>query len=665
MTLETAKIETYPISKSLIPYFKRKLKAYVNNLPLDKEAQYYLADEDFIDNNPGYYTYYPYLFSEEMHNSEEIDLLAIAGFLYYKSIIILDDLFDKDRVKNKMVLMAILCQEESIKILSKLFDLNSEFWNYWNKRKSEYKFALKQDKELKEIRSMKIFEQQAGFKSAFGKVAIDALFVLKLLKEDQHRQLINSHKYFYVAFQILDDLDDFSEDLSINQFNIAFCTLQREMVARGLTSKDYGSHELNKLVYLFGIADKLLDQAIHYLRRSDDILQDGKFDSWRTEIKKLNNIAVSRKLKIKGFIKKTELNLKVSDQTVFNKNLYNFDNQIQDGLRYVIDNQNPDGSWNEFYNDAGMSDSWATAFILSYINQKELKHYLPETTISKAQHFLDNQNNDLLWGYNKSWIPDTDSTTFVLLAYRLFDKLPSNSFQNWLTLQTHTGGFTTYFNDETLAASMNWEELGLFSGWTQPHICVSAAAFYLMSMVSKLTSINPHYLPLRNFILKKQNDNGLWDSYWWTSPIYSTSLIIKASTHLEDQEVKQAVTNCLEQLFQLQNDDGSFGDEFTKSSPFYTAMVIEACCANWEIYFNNQKEIKRSIAWLQRHQMTDGSWKGTASMRMPTPDVTNPQKIKTWPEDTKGLNIRVTEINRLFTSATCLAALAKYHDISN
>jgi squalene cyclase len=472
------KIKTYPIRQSPIPAFKNKLKQYVDQLPLTDHIRQFLADETFIDQNPGYYTHYPFLFCKNVENAANLKHLTIAGFLYYKSVIILDDLFDNDKVKTQSFLIASICQEESIKILTSLFGLKSKFWSYLNQRKAEYSLAIKQDKDLILNTSLKAFEKQADCKSAFG-------------------------------------------------------------------------------------------------------------------------------------------------------------------------------------------DTWATGFILSYLHEFDTKNGLIRSNIQKGCNFLLNTKEDLLWGYNQSWIEDTDSSTFALLALSNHELFPIKSFHSWLSLQKSSGGFSTYFDEKALASSINKEIDYNVDGWIKDHVCVSAAALYLLSILKSDQSIDKQRLALINFIKKAQLSSGLWESYWWTSPIYSTTYIIKAATRLDDKALKNAVEKSLNGLFELQNSNGSFGDQFTEESPFYTGLVVEACCSSISYFEAFKNEIEIAVDWLRNNQTTDGTWKGTPALRMPSPEITTPEDISTWIEETKGLNIRVNEINRLFSTVVCTTSISKYYDISS
>ena len=70
-------------------------------------------------------------------------------------------------------------QEETIKILTSIYGYKSPFWGLWQQRKAEYFKAIKIEKHLLTTPEVS-FEQYSSLaddKSAFGKIAIDSLWV--------------------------------------------------------------------------------------------------------------------------------------------------------------------------------------------------------------------------------------------------------------------------------------------------------------------------------------------------------------------------------------------------------------------------------------------------------------------------------------------------------
>jgi len=578
------KIKSFPVLKNS-ENDVRYLNDYINNLNLNEETKNQILDENFIQGNPSYYINYPSLFCDVFSAKGEIKLLHIAGFLYYKSIIYLDELFDNVKSKTNRIILINICQEECIKILSSFFDLKSVFWKIWNQRRQEYLSAYKIDKITQNITSFHDFEKLADYKSAFGKIAIDTLYILSD-QNDSHlyNKLLESHKYFYAGFQILDDLEDIKEDIESGQFNIACHQLKIELINRSINYNNQPIDDLTKYIYIFGVANKLIDKCIDYLDKAEEILENYPFDKWKTEIRKLNNTAVIRKLNIQAYIKYLFVKMDLSQEVCRSQS--NVIDVINNGVKFIMSGQNEDGSWQEYYNDAGLSDSWATAFILSYLNQnEEIKHF-SHSTLNKAHSFI-NCENEELWGYNKSWIPDADSTTFVLLAEYLKNKKVNNlSLRKWFDFQNKDGGFATYLNPDSVLASLNNDATTNVKGWLSSHICVSASAFYLLS---RIKNNSKKYHKLKKFLLSKQNASGLWECYWWTSPIYSSVFMIKSSIYTESKDFQDPITKTIKAVIKLQNKNGSYGDEFVNESPFYTALVIDAFCEDEKLYKHFKK----------------------------------------------------------------------------
>ena len=213
--------------------------------------------------SPIFYKYYPKLFHSYFHeiNNNEVDDLSKAGYLYYQSVLFLDDLIDDKDFSGLPKMM--FYQEETIKILSSIYEIESDFWKYWNKRKKEYFEAVKIEKksQIENSTDFFVYKDLADKKSTFGKVAIDSLFLLSDKKDFKlYEKLLKSHTYFSIAFQLYDDVKDFSKDFEQDQFNWAVQSLKQH-IDFSLNNNDVII--LNKLLYLKGIGQELLNESIN------------------------------------------------------------------------------------------------------------------------------------------------------------------------------------------------------------------------------------------------------------------------------------------------------------------------------------------------------------------------------------------------------------------
>ena len=199
--------------------FKLLFTNYIKSLALDDNIKKIITNDVFIDNNPEFYLFYPALFSQHFKIDEDkLEMICIAGYLYYQATIFLDKVIDDKNLD--LIFYSMICHEESVKILTSLFKLNSDFWITWNKRKVDYQKAIKLEGEINKNPNYKDYSNLAILKATFGNCAIDAMFQLSFKKDKKnYKILLKTHDYFSIAYQLNDDILDFTNDYKKEQFN--------------------------------------------------------------------------------------------------------------------------------------------------------------------------------------------------------------------------------------------------------------------------------------------------------------------------------------------------------------------------------------------------------------------------------------------------------------
>ena len=244
-----------------------KYLKYIQELPINQYYKTILADAVFIEKNPSFYLEYPSLFSNTFNIAkDDLEMLDIAGYLQYHAVLYIDLALD-EKDYSRMELISI-CQEESVKILTSIYALNTAFWAIWNKRRREYFDAVSLEKEFytKNIVTIEEYALLADKKAAFGKTAIDCLYVLDDVKNTRKYEcLLLSHKYFSVAYQLKDDIKDLKEDVKKGQFNLGVYLLKEHDLTNldpGLLEKHLHVKGVSKDMYLLGVTycNKALEQ---------------------------------------------------------------------------------------------------------------------------------------------------------------------------------------------------------------------------------------------------------------------------------------------------------------------------------------------------------------------------------------------------------------------
>lgn len=613
--------------------------------------------------NPSIYLFYPYLFTNsfDLKDSEDLKKLSIAGFLYYLSLLQSDYLIDNKEekesrfIKEKIFLIEALT-EQSIKILSTLFDYNSDFWSLWNKRKKEYhKSILNESASTYDNFETEIYKKIAENKSAFAKVAIDSCYLMSgEINNDLYDRLLRSHTNFSIGFQILDDISDIREDYKNNQVNYAIYIAKKNNL---LINPELVEDDI-KYFYYSDLILTIFEEAFSYFDLAIECLGDykSKCESWINVIKykKQENVQKIQTIKLYQNVNSQLTNqskTKIGNEGGDLQN--NITSAINKSIDYILSSFNT-GYWEEYITQAGVSSYWATSFIGTQLKPLANEYPAISKVLNEAKHYIESNKNPL-WSFNEQWnVEDADTSNFCFLFLsNELKKNNTNKLEKWFTFQKDDGGFSTYNDESNLRKYFSQENYFSYDGWTQSHFCVSSVALHVLYEHKEL--YQNEWEKLNNYISDKL-DKDLFDSYWWTDEIYSIYYISTIS-HLVDFP-KDIIDNKLKKLSLCQNANGSFSDFFGESL-FYTGLALMSL-STIESF---QKNLENGIMYLLKNQFTDGSWENSNSLRIPRPEnlipeISNFNNIKTF-----GTNVRAMEFKRLFTTSVCLNALYQLKNI--
>lgn len=637
-------IRTYSLSNIRTQSVVREITNYVKTLSLPDSVKKEILSFDFINDNPSYYVDYPYLFVKDVLNERKINRLCIAGALYYQSIIMIDRVLDKDCPFDSLFPIINICQEETVKILVDLIGSESDFWVKWNVHKMEYMNAFKIDR-THTIHSFKDFEVHADNKSSLGKIAIDALWELgEISSYELYTALLKIHKSFYCAFQLLDDIGDIKEDYTKGQFNVVIWQIKEAVATGKLPQEALDSAEMiAKNFYLSDIRIMLYRKALEYVDEAYRLSIQYGLSYWVEEECRLWNTIVLQTLNIDAYIKELEAALSLSN--IFSKR-ETVNSAISDGIFFIESRQEEDGSWVDFCNNAGTSNTWSTAFVLFILNETG------EKNIKAVQFLLEHKKKDL-WGYNTCWISDNDSSIMALLALQASVDI-SMDIDLLLERFNRDGGVSTYFDESQLVSSLsnvrNWNIDT--SGWTQSHLCVSAAALLLLARSNDKGGKRKMLLEY----IKRQISNET-HAYWWVDDIYVLFFLQKANDYLKKSVVDEYLEVAIEKRVRTYND--------SEVPIFYKSLLLYLMCFNESIYVRYREKVEVIVQEILCSQYKDGSWKESNYMCIPSTETLNPNEPGRWEVANKGVNVRAHEFHRLFTTSVTILGLKQYREIQN
>jgi squalene cyclase len=302
-----------------------------------------------------------------------------------------------------------------------------------------------------------------------------------------------------------------------------------------------------------------------------------------------------------------------------------FTEAIARGVDFLLKKQSSDGAWRDFSMHPGESDSWVTAYIglcLSSLRQKLNDIRLEQSCFRASQWLLESDKEDGGWAYNGNTPCDSDSTAHAVLFLHSFrGSVPNRCYHRLLSFQREDGGFATF---EPRNSEDSW-------GISHPDV----TPVVMMALLTWLSPTHPTIQQGIRYIMSQLQRSGLWHSFWWASPLYSTlanvNLLERAAIPYDRAQVLEAVSRTP-----------------VHQDPFHWALLGEIIAT---LETTNLYAMRIGQA-LERWQRSEGSWKNFPMLR-----VTIRRFRAPWVEEGYTGEV-ISDPKRLFTTATVLQCLA-------
>jgi hypothetical protein len=297
---------------------------------------------------------------------------------------------------------------------------------------------------------------------------------------------------------------------------------------------------------------------------------------------------------------------------------------ISDGLLFLKNIQNSNGSWADFRLPVGESDIWVTAYVLFHLTyfQKHSSMNLLLFMKKAVDWLMISQKKTGGWSYNLDTGEDSDSTSLAILALRSLkeESKLENGLERLLQYFQNDGGISTYLN--------NAEE---GKAWATSHCDVTPLS--LLALKGKMSVSNEQ--KALDFFINQQLADGLWPSYWWVSPLYSTyvTLIWFVKNHH-----KIPYKDVLVQTLLRLNPSGAF------------ETALNMGCLSF-VGKGASSRFTDLVTDILKTQSNDGSWPSSATLRLTHPTVKRP-----WIRIDAGPIYR--DLRNVFTTATVVGALS-------
>ena len=326
---------------------------------------------------------------------------------------------------------------------------------------------------------------------------------------------------------------------------------------------------------------------------------------------------------------------------------------IASGIDFLLAGRGVDGLWRDFLTPAGEASTWPSAYIG---NALQLAGADSDAVDGTADALALCQQPDGGWGYNEDTPSDADSTSWAILFLTRMQGRHSACHRAYTCLaryQRLSGGVATYAEPGPIRQYMGLGRWVPFWGWCRPQIEVSAVAGRALSALAPDVSRASAGAAWR-YVRSRQNGDGSWNSYWWISPHFATQQAVALALSMRDLDpVRRAAAWALTG----QRHDGGWGlPGEAATSAFTTALSLSvlAVCG-----LDDRRPIASGIDALICLQQADGGWPSHPALRIPLPADPSCVGDDRWRLIRFDPGIVVQDQHRTFTSATCVAALAR------
>lgn len=333
---------------------------------------------------------------------------------------------------------------------------------------------------------------------------------------------------------------------------------------------------------------------------------------------------------------------------------------------FLLAAQDAQGAWKDFLLPAGNSNVWVTGYV------GEALASLPAAEAREAAlggwRFLEGVKSGAGgWSYNPTVPGDADSTLWGL---RLAEKVGRGSSERARAasefLASHvreSGGIATYASAAPVRNFIGLPPLVTFRGWTQSHVCVTAAGAHL----------GAHRGAFRQYLLDRQSEDGRWAAYWWFDDEYATAEAVSALAAAEQTPADS--DPCLASAIARGVDWARRRSEALSAAAGSAPAFALAQSLRVLARSPRPEEVRDTLAAglrrLAEWQKPDGSWPGSARLRVPHPEAITPAANGSWTLWTRmppgaptlesilknTFNIFSLDHYGVFTTATVLRAL--------
>lgn len=649
---------------------------------------------DGMEDGVNLYTYFPFLFLETFPtlDKEVFGKLSLMSLLYVHHIIIADSLLDdENNLPRESILVSNACSLRGLEVLTGLFGRRPFPWREVTELHQQYSGATALEKE-RPGGEMLSYTFQDLMSRLSRKSSMAKLIPLTLCSLSGRRSYLgplnDSFDLYYLSEQLVDDFRDWKEDLAAGRYSYLLTSVLNQCGLRGKLEgleADGVAQVVGKHMYLSGVAEGYLAQAIDYCEQAKERVRGLACPRW---IRFLDTFQMGIHVAQSNIAKR-------SRQLLLQADKYDYalvpagppvspdaGPQPPHGVPHPVPSVSPTVSHAgqraaEFlrrrykpgvgFADFLMAPELLPVWVSGYVGVA-LSEWLRSDAGGRAgRRPLRQMLRRLADGLKKKrggggvWAPsavmpeDADTSTWVLSF--LLDQGPGErpkfgeAVDALLKYRRADGSFGTYVPGALGAGA---------DGYYESHVEVTAVVVDVLLKAG----LDPRDEIIRRaltYVRAMQEEDGLWQAYWWDGRMYATYYCLRALKAGQDSPEGQARDRIVGAIRARQGADGSWGEtSFGKNKAFETSLALKSLML-LDPSLAAEETVQSGILWLLNYQAADGGFYSGPMLRLPAREEKEPWLRQDWTPDTVyGFGILGRDEKRFFTTATALSALCDF-----
>jgi hypothetical protein len=241
---------------------------HIGDGPLPEPIRSYVLRQELIQTQEKLFLCIAQAFVPAFPGVNPTEQIKVNALIYlgargiYEADPVLDNQVEGKSIHDPLM-RSQFCTMEAVRILSGLFPADSPFWPQYYARYADHFDELKESGQTDKKLGQDAYTSLLAKKYALLYLVLDTWHYLTDQKNKQaYEDLQQAVAWFTIGYNIPNEIRGLKTDLETHVNNYAYWRLLELLPEMGLSAADFDQEELHKLVYVSGLAERMLTESL-------------------------------------------------------------------------------------------------------------------------------------------------------------------------------------------------------------------------------------------------------------------------------------------------------------------------------------------------------------------------------------------------------------------